>query len=70
MIDGIGSGWSPVTYGVLKGIIILGQLFLIYVNDIGEGSISETRLFADDCDFNGKRDTHLLQLHLDTVYKC
>ena len=69
MIDGIGSGWSPVTYGVLKGMI-LGQLFLIYVNDIGEGSISETRLFADDCDFNGKGDTHLLQHHLDTVYNC
>ena len=70
MIDGIRSGWSPVTYGVLKGII-LGPFFLIYVNDMGgEGSISEIRLFADDCDFKGKSDTQLLQHHLDTIYNC
>ena len=69
MIDRIGSEWTPVTYGVLKEII-LSSFFLIYIIDIGEGSISEIRLFADDCDFNGKSDNQLLQHHLETIYNC
>ena len=48
-------------------------MFLIYINDIGDGVKSQIRLFAADslmyCGVNGKEDTKALQEDLDNLVK-
>jgi len=38
-----------VDSGVLQGTVLGPLMFLLFVNDIGEGVNSEVKLFADDC---------------------
>ena len=49
VVDGQHSEWSSVTSGVPQGSILGPLLFLVYVNDIGDGLSSSCRMFADDC---------------------
>ena len=49
VLGGKRSAEASVTSGVPQGTVLGPLLFLMYVNDIGEGVSSSIRLFADDC---------------------
>ena len=46
--DGQSPIYKNVKVGVLQGSILDTSLFLIYVNDLAEGFLSNVMLFADD----------------------
>ena len=48
IIDGSFSEWLPVSSGVPQGSVLGPLLFLMYINDIGEGISSNIKLFADN----------------------
>ena len=68
MVNGVKSDWASVLSGVPQGMI-LGPLFLLYVNDIRKGTDSELRLFAEDCvcygEIKNSEDTVKLQEDID-----
>jgi hypothetical protein len=49
ILNGACSDWSLVKSGVPQGSVLGPLLFLLYINDIGDGVESNLRLFADDC---------------------
>ena len=61
----------PVVSGVPQGSVLRPLLFLISINDLLEGILSSTRLFADDCilyrQIRSQHDQQLLQADLNTL---
>ena len=49
VVDGDCSPETPVESGVPQGIFLGPLMFILYINDISEGTTSFIRLFADDC---------------------
>ena len=49
VVDGIKSDMLDIKAGVPQGSRLGPLLFIIYINDIGEGLESELLIFADDC---------------------
>ena len=72
VIDGYSSHWLTVTSGVPQGTILGPLLFLIYVDDIGNGLSSTVRLFADDCtlyrEVRSLQDCTLLQQDINKLH--
>ena len=48
VLNGQNSSWKGITSGVLLGSILGPLLFLIYINDLPDGLLSNCKLFADD----------------------
>ena len=48
VVDGERSKEAEVISGVPQGTVLGPLLFILYINDIGEGTSSTIRLFADD----------------------
>ena len=48
VLNGQLSNWLPVKAGVPQGSILGPLFFLIYINDLSEGLVSNAKLFADD----------------------
>ena len=49
VLDGTHSDSAPVISGVPQGSCLGPILFLIFINDLPNGILSNVRLFADDC---------------------
>lgn len=73
VIDGDGSEKVKVRSGVPQGTVLGPLMFLLYINDIGDGLSCNIKLFADDCilfrtiDTTCITDATSLQADLDTV---
>ena len=71
VVDGDHSVKSPVRSGVPQGTVLGPLMFILYINDIGDGTTSNIRLFADDCllyrTISNKQDSRVLQNDLDTM---
>ena len=48
VLNGQSSSWTNVKAGVSQGSILGPLLFLIYINDLADGLLSNTKLLADD----------------------
>ena len=49
LVEGASSDPSPVKSGVPQGSVLGPLLFLLFINDLAEHTLSTVRLFADDC---------------------
>ena len=73
VVNGTPSAWEKVLSGVPQGTVLGPHLFLLFINDIGEGIDSNIRLFADDClvyrSIQGPADEMALQTDLNRLVK-
>ena len=73
VVNGVKSGWEPVTSGVPQGSVLGPTLLLIYINDIATDVNSTLRLFADDSilyrEIKSSNDQLILQKDLEKVFK-
>lgn len=71
VVSGSQSSAVQVTSGVPQGSVLGPLLFLLYINDITEGVVSQMRLFADDCVLYGAvacvEDANIIQRDLDRI---
>ena len=49
VVDGECSDDAPVLSGVPQGTVLGPLMFILYINDISDGTNCSIRLFADDC---------------------
>ena len=59
-LNGQSSNWVDVKAGVPQGSVMGPLLFLIYIDDLSEGLITNAKLFADDTSFFRLFETSLL----------
>ena len=73
VVDGEFSSVCSVMSGVPQGTVLGPLMFILYINDISEGTESSIRLFADDCILyrviGGAGDAEVLQSDLDRLCK-
>ena len=48
VLNGKSSVWKDVSAGVPQGSLLGPLFFLVYINDLAEGLVSDVRMFADD----------------------
>ena len=71
VVDGYTSSEAAVLSGVPQGTVLGPLLFLVFINDIIQGSSSSFRLFVDDClvyrEIRSKSNCSALQRDLDNL---
>ena len=55
LLNGQSSEWASIKAGVPQGSILGPLLFLIYINDLSDGIISDVKMFADDTSIFSKQ---------------
>ena len=56
-MNGLESSWEQIYSGVPQGSVLGPLLFLIYINDLTDGIISNIKLFADDSSLFARVDS-------------
>ena len=73
VVDGEVSSSKSVLSGVPQGSVLESILFLVYINDLGEGVRGKILKFADDTKLFGKTkeigDKHKLQDDIDKIVR-
>ena len=70
LLNGRTSKWTNILGGVLQGSVLGPLLFLIYINDLPDGSKSICKIFADDTSLFSKIngiDTSNIDISYDFV---
>jgi hypothetical protein len=72
VVDGESSTYVPVESGVPQGTVLGPTLFLLFINDLPESTLSPVRMFADDCivyrSISSQADVKTLQADLDHLH--